>query len=496
VEEYAVTALLPAEPIRTALRELKSATAETGSEPPPWSRVLTIRQHEGALDAGRIIVIGDRGTGKSFWTAALQQEDNRKKLASVYPRLGLDRLHVSLGFGGAELHSIHPSQSELANLLQRGFEPEIIWRAVVLAIAPAHLRPNALPSGSWEEKAAWVRDDPARRRADFQAMEQALQVKNERYLVTFDALDTLSSRWADIAKLVQGLLALGLFLRTSRSVRIKLFFRPDMADNPELWAVGDSSKLRHDEVVLTWTRRDLHALLIQYLANVPGTYPIVDAYCLSTLKESIATKGERNEVPNDLVTEEEAQQALFQQIAGEFMGRSRTKGRTYTWVPNHLANARGHAAPRSFLFALGVAAEQAQSKETALDVPSIQDGVRQASEIRMRELREDYQWIDAVFRPLQGMIVPTERSDILARWRQEKVIQTIQQEIKRNISGRYLPPPRLGSGGDDPGTHAALLQTLEHLAIVEATADGRINMPDLFRLAAGVKRKGGVKLRP
>ena len=68
--------------------------------------------------------------------------------------------------------------------------------------------------------------------------------------------------------------------------------------------------------------------------------------------------------------------------------------------------------------------------------------------------------------------------------------------MDKDQSGRYLPPPRVSTRLDDTSTHAALIETLDHLAIVETTADGRLNMPDLFRLAAGVKRKGGVRLRP
>ena len=114
----------------------------------------------------------------------------------------------------------------------------------------------------------------------------------------------------------------------------------------------------------------------------------------------------------------------------------------------------------------------------------------------MRELLEDYRWIDAVFRPLRDMIVPTERTEIIKRWRDEKVIALINNEISKDTTGRYLPPPGVGRENDDATTHSALVETLDHLGIVATTADGRINMPDLFRLAAGVKRKGGVKLRP
>ena len=145
---------------------------------------------------------------------------------------------------------------------------------------------------------------------------------------------------------------------------------------------------------------------------------------------------------------------------------------------------------------MSVAAESSKSSETALDVPGIQEGVRQASQSRMRELREDYRWIDAVFRPLRDASVPMERKELIKRWRDEKVISVINREIEADETGRYLPPPRVSAQADDPSTHTALLETLEHLSIVEPMGDGRVNMPDLFRLAAGMKRMGGVKLRP
>lgn len=94
------------------------------------------------------------------------------------------------------------------------------------------------------------------------------------------------------------------------------------------------------------------------------------------------------------------------------------------------------------------------------------------------------------------MQVPVDRKDVMSRWRSGKVIAAINKEIKADTTGRYLPPPRIASQTDDTATHAALIDTLDHLGIIEVIGDGRLNMPDLFRLAAGVKRMGGVKLRP
>jgi hypothetical protein len=416
-------------------------------------------------------------------------------LASVYNRLQLENLDVALGFGGSEFEAEHPSNSELVYLLQQGLAAEPIWRAVYLSLLPVGLRPAGF-DGSWEQKVRWVAESPSLRTEVFREIDKHFVSAKRRFLVAFDALDTMSSTWAEIAVLMRGLLQLGLFLRNARALRIKLFLRPDMAEEPSLWAVGDSSKLRYDEVTLTWTRRDLHALLIQYLANDPRSHEIVSQFVKDKFNATLRNETDRYELPLSLTQDESAQELFFTSIAGEYMGKSATKGRTYTWVPNHLANARGFAAPRSFLLAISVASDKSRSQDTALDLQGIQEGVRQASDSRMRELGEDYRWINAVFRPLRDTIVPMTRAELISRWRSEKVIALINNETAQDATGRYLPPPGVEGQKDDPSTHSALLDTLDRLGIVSTLSDGRINMPDLFRLAAGVKRKGGVKLRP
>ena len=227
----------PIDQLRSTLRDLKRKTAEIGSEAPTWDRILTVKEHEGALDPSRPVVIGDRGTGKSFWTGTLLDPQKRDRLSVIYGRLGLNDIDVVLGFGGDEFTSEHPTSAELVSLLRQGFEAEQIWRAVILSFVPAQVRPDTM-NGTWEERVRWVANSPSLRRDAFQAVDRHFLGIGRRLLVTFDALDTMGSRWDDIATLMRGLLRVGLFLRSARSLSIKLFLRPDMADDPTLWAVG------------------------------------------------------------------------------------------------------------------------------------------------------------------------------------------------------------------------------------------------------------------
>ena len=89
------------------------------------------------------------------------------------------------------------------------------------------------------------------------------------YVLVFDALDVIADQWSAIRVQLEGLIKLALAVRALQSISVKLFIRPDMADDRGLWEVGDASKLRHSEVPLAWKRRDLYGLLWTLLANSP-----------------------------------------------------------------------------------------------------------------------------------------------------------------------------------------------------------------------------------
>ena len=66
-------------------------------------------------------------------------------------------------------------------------------------------------------------------------------------------------------------------------------------------------------------------------------------------------------------------------------------GFTYTWIPKHLSDTSHRASPRSFVVAIGKAAESAApNTATPIDYRGIHEGVRAASRTRVDELREDH----------------------------------------------------------------------------------------------------------
>lgn len=147
----------PAEQVRRALDDLPETMAAS-TDPPDPSGLFVVPGHERALDPDSTIVVGDRGTGKSFWSAALSSPVTRGLIGAQLPRLQLDRLETSWGFSVSTCNEDHPSRRVLQQLLTR-FAAEDIWRAVVLRQF-AQRYAEDLSGPDWADVVAWVADHP------------------------------------------------------------------------------------------------------------------------------------------------------------------------------------------------------------------------------------------------------------------------------------------------------------------------------------------------
>ncbi len=254
--------------------------------------------------------------------------------------------------------------------------------------------------------------------------------------------------------------------------------RRDQFEDPRLFQFADGSKLKNQRVDLRWSTDDLYDLLFAFLAKED-----VSKQAYATLLASVQRRTAR--------TSTAVQESLVKAIAGEFMGAGAKQGRVYSWLPLHLADARNETSPRTFLTAWREAAlrEPAPLKR-AVDHLGIHEGVRKASADRLEELYEDYAWIKLALNPLRNQQVPMERSALKSLWRTKK---TTSEILQSSSSENRLPPVRLDSaqtgGGDE---ESALLEDLVAIGIVEVRPNDKVNVPDIFRLEAGIKRKGGV----
>jgi hypothetical protein len=481
MNQTAASSEMPA--IRAALSRLPADVSHDMSQAPKPDEIYAPPDHAGALDPTRALVVGGRGMGKSFWAGAYVSDAARHAMAIAYPDLGLERVLGVPGFTGGEA-GFAPSPRVLDSLTKGGTQSDDVWRGVILRSARRILGKDE-ELASWRDVVAYVANEPEKVEQELYGFNEWLKNKEKRLIVVFDALDRLGTDWPSIRERVSGLLRTTLALRSYRSMGVKIFIRPDQFDDHRIFEFPDASKLRAAAVRLQWEPRDLYGLLFMQLLH--------DAKSKAVFREIASLEPEQLDLPYPLREDPAAQELVFIRIAGRYMGVDRRRGRVYTWLTNHLGDANGEVSPRSFLTALRAAAEhRPEPVRTAIDPPGIRAGVVKASAVRLDQLAEDYDWIRTVLDPLASQRVPCHEEDFITQWREAGTIAAI---YSTSIQSQRLPPVELEATAEEEkwAKEVALIEALVRLGVVERRADNRINMPDIFRVAARLLRKGGVK---
>jgi hypothetical protein len=455
--------------LREAILAAPLETSNFGEIPLPGTLYLP-PSHLKALRLDAHVVVGGRGVGKSFWTAALQSPQLRNLLGSATSELA--GIEVRAGFATAEAIANYPNADVFSMFLDQNRDPYDLWRAVVLRWV-AQRADLKIPDDSWIGTVDWLKSNPE---AAAQLMQQQ---RNWRGLILFDALDRTSNVWQRMDDIVRGLLRAVLWLKAFPGLYAKVFLREDQAERT-VFNFPDASKLTATKAELTWARHDLHGLLWQRLINSPAQHgEHLRAICPHIDQSGVWL------VAHEMKFESEAQRRAFERLAGPWMGRDKRRGVPYTWAVSHLADGRGQTSPRSFLAAIHQAAEDSSDRyvqhEFALHYESIKRGIQKASEIRVQEMAEDYPWVPNILSALKGLNVPCDFTAVRAQW-----------ESSYPVGPQGIESDRLPAQHTERGW-IGLREDLQRLGLIETKKDGRIDMPDLYRVGFGLGRKGGVK---
>ncbi|MFN9967968.1 MAG: hypothetical protein ACK52N_14190, partial [Lysobacteraceae bacterium] len=368
------------------------------------------------------------------------------------------------------------------------YRPRAIWRAVIAY--HAEIGGEFASLSTWDKRVAWVQAHPEDFAGAIEEADHRLASEGSTLLILFDALDRMAEDWVRIRALAKGLLQVALDLRSTRAIRCKVYARPDLLQDPGVTSFPDYAKLLATKTSLVWHRADLYALLYQCLGNADSSRNDFTSLAKKVVGGSLPEyQSTAWTVPSVLRRDESLQEKLFESIAGEAMGSSTKRGKPYTWLVNHLQDGLNQVSPRSFLAALGKAAgETDDDYELAIDYRGIQRGVQQASQIRVQEITEDYPWVRDVMDPLRAnLTVPCETSDVLKLWKIDKTILKLEAKLDAKGALVKLPPQNIEQ------REMGILLDLEALGMIQRMDGARIQMPDVYRVAFGFGRRGGVK---
>jgi hypothetical protein len=480
---------------RAALLDSLPSTTSLHGAPPQMRFMHLPGTHGKALRPDVALVTGMRGAGKSFWWAALQDPGLRRLIQEIAPQHEIGDAEIRTGFGETPNPSAYPDRDTLAALLAAGHSARLIWKSVLVHhLAPAGHQLRVGDDARWiQQQVEIVKQQPEGVASLLSEMDRTYHAHGRYWILLMDALDRTATDWPTVRTLIRGLLELALELRPYRRLRVKCFLRVDQIEDPRVSNFPDASKLLSERVELSWNTKDLYTLLFQHLCNAQGETGAGFRSELNSrfsLPHCIVRTIDNQSVwlPPDALRQDEAKQReVLHGITGPWMGRDAKRGYAYAWIPNHLADGRGDVSPRTLLAALRTAVDDSlenhPNHEWAVHFESIKRGVQTASKIRVDELNEDYPWVNSLMRPLAGVVLPCSFNIIEDIWREQRTLE----ELQATPSGDRLPPAGLNEGA--PGVR----RDLEQLNIFQRLTDGRVNIPDVFRVAFGMGRKGGVK---
>ena len=467
--------------LREAILSTPLETSSFGEEPKPGTLYVP-PAHIKTLRLESNLVVGARGVGKSFWTAALASRPLREHLGMAVPEL--DRTDVGIGFSSKPSIDHYPDEEGFSQMSASGTDPYDIWRAVVFRWVDG-MEKRVLSQRSWPDTVVWIKKNWEDASRMIEGFHGDLVAKGRYGLILFDALDRTSNDWQAMDTIVRGLLRTVLWLKSFPNLNAKVFLRDDQFERT-VTDFPDASKLSTTKTELSWERYDLHGLLWQRLVNAPENHGIV---LRNVYREVFGRNPEEKdgifELSEECKRESDLQRTLFKKLAGPWMGKDPRRGTPYTWVVGHLSDGRGQTSPRSFLSAIQHAAEDSRSRYGANPLPlhyeSLKRGIRQASNIRVDELAEDYPWVRTVLETLRGLNVPCDYDQIRERWHQSFPDGPAGMRTER------LPAQQTGRGWD------GIRDDLKRLGVLDIKRDDRIDMPDIYRVGFGLGRKGGVR---
>lgn len=467
--------------IRNALSSLPSDHDANGEHKPSPDEIFAPEQHANALDPYSSIVVGSRGTGKSFWAGVLNDDENRAVAAEFYPHLNLNNIIVADGYSS----TIH--QRYLDNLVPSGTEIDsayLFWQATIIKAATEKLKPDAL-----KRKLSFYMkkySDPEDAEIYLQRLDKILSKNESVLLITFDALDTISRDWHRSTLILDSLFEVVWSLRARKFIKAKVFIRPEQLNDESLRFI-EMPKLRSSRVQLEWNQIELYGLLFSRLAFECKNDEFIKL--CSEVGSPIPSNDLNRRKFWALNHDKTAQKKIMNFFCGPYMGTNYKKGGTYDWPYKHLADANGEVTPRSFVkLFVGASRFNESAHKSVISPEGIRHGLREASKVRVEQLVIEYRWISRALAPLAGLRVPCEVNEPFDRWKKSNTIKIILEAANNKESG-FLPP--------FPNTvrtsrYEALLESMAKIGVVEYRSDGRVDIPDLFRVAALMLKKGGL----
>lgn len=460
---------------------------------------LVMKQYAYLRDPNRFLVLGGRGSGKTKVFRTLTTPSGFQKIIGDEPHLFALRAENCDCIVGYDLDNRFPLQDILDAYAEEG-KAKAYWAGSLLIVL---LNKSSLGSslrvimqqqmgvenaerffrmGSLKKPSTWVpylMENPELWGSVLDNFNEELEAKDRWVIVAYDSLDRITNRYSGLFPFIRDLLSFWLAQsKRWQRLRCKIFLRNDLYQS-KLLNFMDASKLSNNTIHLEWTTSALYQLLVKRIANSGSKVALRYLQLIPGLIHD-----QKDAVLGYLPTTNQSLLKLFiNQLIGPYMGNSPKKGQSYSWVPNHLQDANGSLAPRSFIKCFALASQAMLDRVDELDemvenrliLPStIQDALVSVSDDRVRELQEEYPWLEQLKIAFKNLTMLMDK---------DAFIENIRMDLWNDQEKQSLP-------GNTP---QELFSVLQNLGIVLIASDGRVNVPEIYLHGFRMKRKGGLQ---
>jgi hypothetical protein len=123
----------------------------------------------------------------------------------------------------------------------------------------------------------------------------------------------------------------------------------------------------------------------------------------------------------------------------------------------------------------------------ALHWEAIRSGVQAASKIRVDEVNEDLPWVQIMMKPLAGLQVPVKQETVVEHWAEAGTLAQL------SALAEVGDEEKVRTGPEDIHDPAGIVRELIDIGIMSRRDEDRIDLPDVYRIAFGLGRRGGVR---
>ena len=459
---------------------------------------LPIPNYRQVLEKDTLLILGGKGAGKTELFRLLAIPSGRAILVESLKIRALDDLEKTTwiaAFGRTrQREKTFPPMETVAAQMENA--SNLDWRAFWIGLMLGRIlsEDKVVLKGSWVDEipletrellinklpllSAWfplVRQNIEKINYALDLLDEQLIQADEWLFITYDELDRLVSSYNQLAVPIRELLAFWLDRwRRWERIRPKIFLRTDLF-REDFLSFPDASKLKAYQINLEWKDSWLYQLLFKRLAN--SGQEMAEYLCTvpNFLKENSPLLG------INITSVEYSHQFMIEKIVGRFMGDNPRKGYTYSWIPNHLKDAGGRIYPRVFLKLFSLAAKrrleesnlQTLPGDTLLIPSDLQGALFDTSQDRIRELVDEYSWLQPLKDSLNGLKVPVA---------EEIFLDKLENTTWSQEPGKQPPISK----------PEEIIRYLLQLGIIEIRSDKRVNIPEIYMYGFGVKRPGGV----